>query len=264
MERKEMVVNGVRVGYIEEGAGEPVVLLHGFCGSALYWEKIIPMLSDKQRIIAIDLPGHGQSENLSGENSIKAIAAHVRDFLSAVGVEKTVMFGHSMGGYVTLAFADQFPDKLKGFSLVHSTANPDSSEAKKARSVNAEKISKEGLEPFIDNLVPKLFAEKLAASNAQAISRAKAIGYGTSKEGSIASLLAMKDRPDFNDVLRNFERPVLLVAGALDGVVPPEKSFSVEASHISTALIAEAGHMGMYETPSELANRMSVFFENLS
>ena len=263
MRRKELQINGSRVSYFEEGTGEPVVLLHGFCGSALYWEKIVPLLSKDYRVIAIDLPGHGQSENLPGSSSIKKIAAHIRDFLVQAGVKKSAMFGHSMGGYVTLSFAEQFPEMLKGFSLVHSTAHPDSEEAKRARSINAGKIESEGLNPFIDGLVPKLFAETFSGRNEKAVERAKDIGYSTSKEGAIVSLLAMKDRPDFNHVLEQASMPILLIAGKLDGVVPPEKTFSVDKPHVRKGLIEDAGHMGMYESPDELAGQMKAFLESL-
>ena len=113
-------------------------------------------------------------------NEIYHYADFIQDFLDELEIEKVTMVGHSLGGYITLAFAESYSNRLNGFSLVHSTAYPDSSEAKEGRVSSAYKIDEEGMEVFIDGLVPKLFAPNHVENHQKAIEEAKKIGYTTS------------------------------------------------------------------------------------
>ncbi|WP_082252943.1 alpha/beta hydrolase [Bacillus sp. FJAT-27251] len=261
MNRKQVNLPAGTVSYIDEGRGEAIVLLHGFCGSSEYWEKVIPNLSGNYRVIAPDLPGHGESGQLAEGYSIETIADQMKSFLQKLELDNFTMFGHSLGGYITLAFARKYGEGIKGFSLIHSTAHPDSDEAKKARVANVEKVKKEGIQALIDGLIPKLFSPDNLESNAQDIQRAKEIGYKTSREGAAGALLAMKDRPDLNSVLEETSLPVLLVAGEKDQIIPREKTFSVSRENIIQEIIQDAGHMGMYENPGELVRVMKKFLE---
>ncbi|KKK37889.1 alpha/beta hydrolase [Mesobacillus campisalis] len=261
MNRKQVNLPAGTVSYIDEGRGEAILLLHGFCGSSEYWEKVIPVLSGNYRVIAPDLPGHGESGQLAEGYSIETIADHMKSFLQKLELDNVIMFGHSLGGYITLSFARKYVEGLNGFSLIHSTAHPDSEEAKKARVANVEKVEKEGMQALIDGLVPKLFSPDNLESNARDIQRAKEIGYKTSREGAAGALLAMKDRPDLNRVLEETSLPVLLVAGEKDQIVPSEKTFSISKENIMQEVIPDTGHMGMYENPDELVRVMKKFLE---
>jgi pimeloyl-ACP methyl ester carboxylesterase len=261
MERKKVKLSTGTVSYMDKGKGEAIVLLHGFCGSSGYWEKVIPKLAENFRVIAPDLPGHGESGQMAEGYFIETIADHFKNFLQKLELDKVTMFGHSLGGYITLAFVKKYSEVLNGFSLIHSTAHPDSEEAKKARVANAEKVEQEGIEVLIDGLVPKLFSPDNTARNAEDIQRAKEIGYKTSLEGAIGALLAMKERPAANSVLEETSLPVLLVAGEKDQIIPSEKTFSVSRENIRQELIEDAGHMGMYENPEKLVAVMKRFLK---
>ncbi|MEH7306170.1 alpha/beta fold hydrolase, partial [Neobacillus drentensis] len=247
MEMKKLMVQESSVAYIDSGKGKTIVLLHGFCGSSSYWEFVIPALSTEYRVIAPDLPGHGQSEPLKGSSSIEDIADQVKKLLDALSISEVTMFGHSLGGYITLAFAEKYSSQLNGYSLIHSTAFPDSEDAKKGRVANIEKINKSGIYSLIDGLVPKLFSPENQDENY--VGTAMEIGYSTSAQGAIDTLHAMKDRPDRNRVLESSTLPVLLVAGEQDQIIPAEKTFSVSKANIKQSLIKESGHMRMYENP---------------
>lgn len=260
MNAKQVYVSGTTVSYYEEGKGEPIVLIHGFCGSKDYWQKVIPALAKEYRVIAVDLPGHGDSDLPSGDFSIEKMGEMIAGALQELDVENASVLGHSLGGYVTLALADIYEDKLAKFALVHSTANPDTEEGKKGRDIAAGKIEAEGIESFVDGLVPNLFAP--GEEHKVELQQAKEIGYGTNPEGAKTALRAMKQRPDRNHVIKHTELPVLIVAGEKDQIVPPEKSFTVERPNIKQALIKGVGHMSMYEAPEKLIKEIKGFLKS--
>ena len=243
------------LSYIESGNGKTVLLfVHGFCGSHEYWRNIIPDLDDEYKVIAVDIRGHGGSVTERAEFSIEELAEEIADFLDKKGIGQVFMFGHSMGGYITLALAEQYPDKLLGYSLIHSTAFPDDEKGKEGRLASAEKVKKDGVQVFVDELVPKLFAK----SDDPDIEVAKKIGYGTSEAGAIGSLIAMRTRKDRNNVLQS-GIPVLLVAGEEDKVVPKDKTFSAAGTYIHQEVMEGCGHMGMFEDPDRLTEIIRQF-----
>jgi pimeloyl-ACP methyl ester carboxylesterase len=263
MESKKTEVGSTAVSYFDKGEGKTIVLIHGFAGSKLYWEKVLPDLSLNNRVIAIDLPGHGDSEMELENYSIEDMAGLIKEFLDKLELEEVTMFGHSLGGYITLAFCELYPQYLNGFSLVHSTANPDSEEAKAGRESNAKKVLEQGPEEFIKGLSTKLFSKDHTEMNAKDIEKTVKIGMSTSIKGVVNALLAMRDRPNRNDVLEKAEIPVLLIAGEQDQIIPPEKTFTVKKENIEQRIIEGAGHMSMYEKPGELVKIMKDFLAKI-
>ncbi|MEI4771318.1 alpha/beta hydrolase [Psychrobacillus sp. FJAT-51614] len=249
---KTVQIKGSSVAYLDEGQGEALFLMHGFCGSSAYWSKVIPKLTEQYRVIAIDLPGHGDSEVQDNVNQIDLYADFIYQFLDSLKIEKVTMLGHSLGGYITLAFADKYSERLNGFSLIHSTGFPDSEEAKKGRDSSAQKIDDEGIEAFIDGLIPKLFAPNNVKSQQNSVEEAIKIGYRTSLIGAKYALEAMRDRTDRRAVINNTELPVVLVAGEEDQLIPSEKTFTADGVNIKQVLLKNVGHMSMYEAPEEL------------
>ncbi|WP_313892009.1 alpha/beta hydrolase [Psychrobacillus sp.] len=248
----------MNITYKDEGQGEVILLIHGFCGSSEYWNEVIPSLASVYRVIAIDLPGHGDSADQPALSGIEDYATCIKDFLEALHIDRVTMFGHSLGGYITLAFAEMYGSRLNGFSLVHSTALPDSEEAQKGREASAEKIDKEGMEAFIDGLVLKLFSPSSLESLQVDV---KEIGNITSSEGAKRALHAMKTRKDRRYILENTTLPVLLVAGEDDQLIPPEKTFTSKGVNIKQVLVSGVGHMSMYEKPEELVRSLVEFMK---
>ncbi|KAA9002119.1 alpha/beta fold hydrolase [Paenibacillus spiritus] len=245
----------------DQGQGEALVLLHGFCGSAYYWEKVVPLLEDRFRVIVPDLRGHGASDAPLGAYSMDQMADDVRDLLDALEIEKAVLLGHSMGGYIALSFAQRHASRLNAFGLIHSTAFPDSDEAKEKRLNAVSAIRAQGITSFVDGLVPGLFAPATAESAPELIRRAQEIGYRTPPQGAEGAALGMRERPDRRDVVSASALPVLLVAGEKDGLAPPERVFTSDKPHVVQALIAGAGHMSMMEAPDQLAEIIRDFAE---
>jgi len=248
-----MKATNSKIAYKEEGQGETLLLIHGFCGSSEYWNKVMPKLSEKYRVIAIDLPGHGESKGVDSVEEIDQYALVIKNFLEELKIEKVTMFGHSLGGYITLAFAESYSQYLNGFSLVHSTGFPDSEEAKEGRTASAGKIDKGGIDSFIDGLVPKLFAPDNVETHKQSLADVKKIGYGTHLQGAKNALNAMKERKDRTEVLANTKLPVLLIAGESDQLIPADKTFTASGENFKHVVIKGAGHMSMYEAPEQLS-----------
>ncbi|RLQ95142.1 alpha/beta fold hydrolase [Falsibacillus albus] len=239
--------------------GETILLIHGFCGSSDYWSKIIPRLSN-HRVIAIDIRGHGGSSVTEDAFSVEDLAQDIEYFCDQKQLDQFFLFGHSLGGYITLAFADKMKQRLKGFGLIHSTSMPDDFQAKENRLKGIDSIQEKGMHYFVDELIPKLFAPD---SDKELIEEALQIGYGTNPAAAKQCLKSMKNRPDRTDVMKNAEMPILLVAGKEDRIIPEEKAFNVEAPHISKKMLNHSGHMGMMEQPNELAEIINDFISNV-
>lgn len=254
-----VTVNGIKLAYEDRGQGDTVVLLHGYCGSSAYWEIVSPLLAQSYRVIAPDLRGHGGTDAPVGACTIDLMADDVAELLEKLEVEKYTLLGHSMGGYIALSIAERFPERLNGFGLIHSTAFPDSEEAKEKRLQAVSKINTSGITSFVDGLVPGLFAERMRITAQRYVNRAIEIGYGTPPHGASGAALAMREREDRRDVLSETKLPVLLIAGENDDIIPQERTFTAEGDNIAQVVIKDAGHMSMYEAPEELVEAIAGF-----
>ncbi|MDF2667967.1 MAG: alpha/beta hydrolase [Paenibacillus sp.] len=249
----------IQLAYEDSGAGRPLLLVHGFCGSSAYWKDTTKLLQASYRVIAPDLRGHGRSEAPDVRYTVEMMADDLAALVERLELNKPVLLGHSLGGYVALAFAEKYPELLAGYGLIHSTARPDDEQGKANRNKAIETIKEKGIESFIDGLIPKLFAPDHLETMQEHVQASIDIGYITKPEGAIHTAEAMRDRPDRNKVLRDASLPVLLVAGGKDQIIPAEKTFSVQAAHITQARIDQAGHMSMMEAPDVLANIITQF-----
>lgn len=264
--------DGLQISYYDTGEvggvlaeHSAIVLLHGYCGSSSYWQNIIPGITGLGRILAPDLRGHGGSS--APEDDVYGMDIFAEDllqFIDALQVESVYLFGHSLGGYVSLAFAEKHPEKVRSLSLVHSTAMADSEEAKQNRDKAAAAILADGIEPFVDGLIPKLFAPVHRETMADKVKEIVAIGYGTSAAGAAATARGMKARPDRREVLDKLEVPRLLIAGSEDAVIPSEKTFTAEGPNVSHVVLDGVGHMGMVESPAAMGERIAAFIRFLS
>ncbi|MNJ37118.1 3-oxoadipate enol-lactonase 2 [compost metagenome] len=223
----------------------------------------MPLLTKHYRVIAPDLRGHGLSDAPLGAYTLEQMADDVVGLMKELSVDKYTLLGHSMGGYVTLSLAQRYAGSLNGFGLIHSTAYPDSEEAKEKRLQAVSVIGTEGITPFVDGLVPGLFAPANTVSHEAALDRVKEIGYRTPPQGASGAALAMRERIDRRDVLSSTTLPVLLVAGEDDALIPIERTFTTEGSNVTKAVIKGAGHMSMYEGPEQLAVVINDFLRQI-
>lgn len=255
-------VNGYKLAlYISaKQQANTVVLLHGYCGSSAYFHKLIPLIEQYASVVAIDLFGHGESESLKAEKyNLDEVATLIHHAVTQLSLSNVYMLGHSLGGYITLAYAKQYSSHLKGYGLIHSTALPDSDEAKANRLNVIQTVKTEGVTAFTDQLVGKLFGEQPFSDD---VELAKAIGSKTLAHSVIGFAHGMREREDRQDIIQNSELPVLLIAGQQDKIVSPDKVFSGHNNQTVCHIIKEAGHMGMLETQNSMSSAIQAFIGN--
>ncbi len=240
------------INYTDEGTGKSIVLLHGFTESLKIWTGFATQLSKKYRVITIDLPGHGKSDCIEKIHTMELMADMIYTVLKKLKAGKCLMIGHSMGGYVTLAFAAKYPKMLRGFSLFHSHCFADTPAEKENRSrtiaiVNQDKFSY--VAQFIPSLFPVAVHKKFSKQIERLIQRASKM----EKEGVVAALEGMKVRPDQSDFLKTTSIPVLFILGQLDSKAPLARLWEMIAipAVSETLLLRECGHMGYIEAPEE-------------
>ena len=239
-----------KVTFSDTGKGRVVVLLHGFLGSHQVWEQATTQLSKSYRVIAIDLPGHGSTDCFGYVHTMDLIAKCVKAVMDSLRLKKYVIIGHSMGGYVGLAYADLFPDNLKGLCLFHSSAYADSEEKKRDRT-RSIKIVKANHKIYTTEVIKNLFATKNSKYLKTEIAFAQKIASKVSKQSIVAALEGMKDRPNRDLVLGMVHYPVMMVIGELDNVLPKdqllEQSQLIKNKHL--LYLEHDGHMGFLESP---------------
>lgn len=256
--------NGLTIAYYDSSPDKSlpvVVLLHGYCGSSSYFQELTPLLKHSCRVLTPDLIGHGASASYEQETyALQEQAQFLIEWLDGIGVSSAVMLGHSLGGYITLAVAEQKPSFLSAFGLIHSTALPDSEQAKQNREQAIRTVQEQGVKSFVDGLVPKLIA-KDHPEREQLIETVSAIGYATTTAAVSGYARGMKERPDRTSVIEQTSLPVLLISGAKDAIISSENTFAGRNASTECHIIAEAGHMGMLEAPQQLADIIEKFIE---
>jgi pimeloyl-ACP methyl ester carboxylesterase len=236
-----------RIFYTDSGNGIPVVFLHGFCESHAIWIDFLSSFPKDIRILNADLPGFGSSPLPSNHLSIDSVGLSIIEWLLELKISNAVLIGHSLGGYVALSIVKQRPDLISGLVLFHSTAFADSEEKKVNRNRTIDFVRKNGVVPYIDTFVPGLFFKK----DHSAITLTHKIGIQTSSDTLIAYTEAMRDRPDQTSVLKNFNKPVLILAGVRDSIIPynsleQQVTFLQKPTFI---VLDESAHMGLFEQP---------------
>lgn len=238
----------------------PLVLLHGFAEDSSLWDRQKEYLKDKHRLITADLPGSG-SAPLTGDTSMEGLAAAIKARLDAENIEQCIMVGHSMGGYVTLAFAELYPDRLKAIGLFHSTSYADTEEKKAARRKGIEFIQKNGAAPFIRQSTPNLFSERSRQEHPEWVSGLIQQYSSFNPDALVRYYEAMIHRPDRSHLLKSFKGPVLFIIGGQDSAVP--LASSLQQCHMPSIahihILKDAGHMGMIEDSDRAARILDSF-----
>ena len=245
---KQLVYNSTAINYNIVGSGSTVVLLHGFLEELSIWDNLSKKLSLTIQVITIDLPGFGKSGLISESHSMNLMADVVNEILITECVSKCIIVGHSMGGYVALAFAELFSDKLSGLILFHSQAAADDCKAKKNRDRTIE-IVKNNHSKFISSFIPELFCEMNVGKYKSEIEHLIKVSLQTKDEGIIASLRGMRDRKDQIELLKELNIPILFIVGKQDSRIPLEKiNQQISLPKISEVLMMDnVGHMGFIE-----------------
>jgi pimeloyl-ACP methyl ester carboxylesterase len=252
--------NGKRIFYTDSGQGKPIVFLHGFTESHKIWKHFVKALSNEFRIITIDLPGHGKSECVAEVHTMELQADVVHTILKKAGIRRCIMTGHSMGGYLTLAYARKYPKKLKGICIFHSHCFADSAEDRENRDRTIEVVNNDKF-GFLTNFIANLFPEEVRKEFSNEINILVKDAEKMPKEGIIAALEGMKIRSDQTSLLANTELPVLFILGLKDSKSPISKLWEMISLpvHSESLILRDVGHMGYIESPDETLQAVRYF-----
>lgn len=257
-----LLYKNTQISYSDTGKGTAVVLLHGFLENKTMWDAFINELSKKNRIITIDLLGHGETESLGYIQTMEENSDMVHEVLSKLRIRKAILVGHSMGGYVALAFAELYPEKMKGLVLLNSTSKEDSPERKKNRD-RAIKAVKKDYETFIRLSIANLFSEDNREILSNEIEGVKIQAIKTPLQGIVASLEGMKIRKDREFLLHTTTYPKLLILGKKDPVLNyVENLEQIKNTDVELVTFAD-GHMSSIENQDELLIVLASFIKSI-
>jgi pimeloyl-ACP methyl ester carboxylesterase len=251
----------------DEGAGRPVVLLHGFPLTHAIWERQIAALVPKQRVLAPDLRGFGQSGVTPGRVTMRQFADDLAAMLDALGVgEPVVLAGLSMGGYVAMQFFQAHRPRLGGLVLCDTRAAADTPQAAAARRETAVRVEREGPGVLAEAMLPKLFAPATLAGRPELVEQVRQMILGGDPRGLAAAARGLAERPDFTPLLPQIDLPVLVIVGSQDAISTPEE-MGVVARSIPEARYVEipaAGHMAPLEQPAAVGRAMAEFLDSVT
>lgn len=251
---------GKNINYRQEGSGDTcLVLIHGYMNSLNVWEKYILEYMNCMKVVAVDLIGHGKSETVEEISSMELQADMIKSLLDYLKIKQCVMCGHSMGGMITLAFAEKYPNMLKGYCLMNSQALADNEKGKNNRLRACELIDNDRIK-FIVDFIPNLFTKDNRIKYASEIEELKDIALNTPKEGIIAAQKGMIHRRDRCDVLAQSKCPVLFISGKDDIRIETETLYAQACfpSHCETVILP-TGHMSFIEEEQKVKLRLKHF-----
>jgi len=241
--------------YREQGTGPVALFVHGFPLDSTMWLEQIRMLSDVRRCIAPDLRGFGHSS--PSTRPVLSMEDHADDlcaFLDALGIDQVDLIGLSMGGYIALAFAERYPERLRTLALVDTKSTEDSEDAKAGREAAAERVAAEGRSDLATDMIGVLVA---GSASIWTRSRLRTMIESTAAESIVAALQGMQRRPDRTSVLANLSVPIGVIVGEHDVLSP-----LAEADHMAVAaggvltVVPDAGHMSPIEDPLSVAGAL--------
>ena len=269
-------VRGIDLAYDDEGArdAQAVLLLHGFPFDRTMWRAQARALGATWRIISPDLRGHGEtraaSETTEGAASAAAatmeeMARDVAALLDELGVERAVVGGLSMGGYVALAFYRLFPARVRALVLADTRAGADTEEARRTREETARRALAEGMGVIADAMLPKLLAPATLEARPDVVASVRAMIMGARPEGAAAALRGMAVRENQTSLLPEIDVPTLIIVGSADAVTPPELSEEMRRGIRGARLevIEGAGHVSNVERPKEFNAALTRFLRDL-
>jgi len=248
-------VDGINIAYDRKGSGQPLILIHGYPLDHTTWNGVAASLSEEFDLIIPDLRGFGESDVMEADDSIIDYASDMAGLLNHLKIKKATLVGHSMGGYVALAFAREYPDRISGLGMVSTQIMADTKEKKEARIANAKQVLEEGVHSVVESMTPKLSKEaKIQDFVRNLITVQRPLGV-------YSALMVMAERPDSTELFKTFKYPTVIVHGDDDALIPVERGREMKAALPSAHYVelAGLGHMAMMENPKAVADALRFF-----
>lgn len=258
------IINGITLAYDDHGSGPAVVLIHGFPLCRRMWHPQIKAVTDAGfRLVTLDLRGFGESDAPEGPYSMDLFADDVTGLLDHLGIERAVVGGMSMGGYVLLNLVERYSERLAGAVFITTRATADDDAGKARRLQLAQETMKFGPQIIADAFVPLLFAEESLSERPKLVEEVGGWIVGTDSRGLAGGLLAMRERKDYSGLLGAIVVPSLAIGAEGDRAAPPETARAIAAGIPGCRLeiVTEAGHMANLEHPGAFNDALVGFLK---
>lgn len=254
MEMNKLNINGIELAYVRRGKGSPLVLLHGYPLDHHIWDAVTPLLENEFDLILPDLRGFGQSTTVETPYTLDDFAADIAGLLDGLGIQKAALAGHSMGGYIALAFANRYLERVSGLGMVASQAVADSPDKKEGRYKSAAEIAEKGTQGVVEAMTPKLTPNNEVQSSVRESMKKQ------NPAAFVGALKAMAERIDTTSLLNKFQFPVVLVHGDKDDLISIDRAREVRniIPHAHLVELAGVGHLPMMEAPKQTAEALSL------
>jgi pimeloyl-ACP methyl ester carboxylesterase len=257
---KDELKETVRLSYTDEGAGEPIVLLHGYPFNRTMWRGQVAALRERYRVITPDLRGLGATP-MADTATMAEMARDVVALLDKLKIEKAVIGGLSMGGYVVLELARLFPERVSGLILADTRAQADTDELRAGRQAHAQAVLGGGMAAIVDDFLPKMLAPRTFVAQPEIAAQVRAMILATKPEGAAAAQRGMAQRRDHLAWLPQVSVPVLVLVGTEDAVTPPADAEAMHAALPDARLVVleGAGHVSNLEQPDAFNTALFYF-----
>ena len=257
-----VTVDDAVIDVATDGKGDAIVLLHGFPVTREFWDESAAQLAERNLVVRPDLRGMGLSSAPDGPYLMETLAGDVAAVLDTLGIARAAIVGHSLGGYVAMAFCRMYSERVTKLALVCSRLAADSPEAAADREMLADRAESEGrIDAIVDAYMPKLFAESTLRQRPQLVERAREIARKNGVHGAAAMLRGMAQRVESYDIAEELEMPVLILCGGSDRIVPAAEAEEMRRAfpHAALQSVSGAGHLPMLEEPEALTRALLDF-----
>jgi pimeloyl-ACP methyl ester carboxylesterase len=258
-------VNGINIDYRDEGRGTPVILIHAFPMNQAMWDDQVLALAPISRVITMDLRGFGTSDIPLGPYWMALMASDVRGLMAHLAIERAVLVGLSMGGYVAMSFYRNFPDSVSGLVFADTRAAADNAEGRERRFASALKAERDGVEGIVDEMVHVLLSQTAIDTRPDLVHRVRQIALRNRPQGLAAAQRGMAARPESTLMLGTIDCPALVIAGSEDRLSTPEETrgWQERIPNSRLAIIPEAGHLSNIEQPDDFNSAVADFISTL-
>lgn len=256
-------INSIAVSYIDEGStnAPAIILIHGFPLNKAMWSKQVEVLKENYRVVAYDIRGHGNSDANDNDFSIELFANDLLSLMDALKIDKAILCGFSMGGYIALNAIENHPEHFSALILCDTNCTEDKPEAKEKRMKTIESIKENGMEQYAEDSLRKLFAPASFSKQIGEVTIVREMIMKTDKQSLFKTLAALAARSETCSKLPEIKVPVLILVGKEDEITPPDVAMSMHEKIKGSILhtIDHAGHLSNMENPTEFNNRLTEF-----
>lgn len=263
----KIAVNDITISYFDEGqkGKATLIFIHGFPFNKHMWDMQIVALKRKYRVIAYDIRGHGNSEFGNSDFSIELFVSDLIGIMNALKIDKAMLCGLSMGGYIALKAVEKHPERFTALVLCDTNCMADSPETKETRLKSIENIMEMGVEKFADAMLQKLFLPDSFITISTVIAAVKSMILKTSEQSLCNTLVALSQRQETCSKLNEIKIPVLILVGEDDIITPPDvaKAMHEKIANSNLFIIPYAGHVSNLENPNEFNDQLQEFLSKV-